>query len=54
MHGYLKDLLNTKNDLALYNSHMVVNLEGELDFYFTTKQQCFPFRKEAHDILQST
>ena len=43
-----------KQDLTLYSSHMVDNLEGELYFYFTASQPCWPFRKEAHDILQST
>ena len=38
----------------IYTSHTVNNLGEEFDFYFTTKQNCMPIRKEAHDKLQST
>ena len=51
IHGYLKDLLNTKKnklDLTLYGSHMVDHLEGELGFDFTTKQTILSLQKTRH------
>ena len=53
INGYLKDLLNTKNEtakfhLTLYGSHMVNIVKGGLDFYFTTTQTIILFRKTKH------